>query len=168
MCFDTAKALRGSDRLKLIKCWSNGWVTSYRMHEENLRNCLVGCPSQPDSLGHYLQCPHMFAFMRFFVANTSADPLIRWGLRHPSVESLKLACCAFSAYHAVKAQIRMQGSCFINQNDGHISSSALRANWSLFADSFRAEAGELAIPVRAFSLPNFLNFLMHDNSVQAH
>ena len=41
---------------KAVKTWLNGWVTSYRMHEEVLHNCLLGCIDAPDSLQHYLQC----------------------------------------------------------------------------------------------------------------
>ena len=35
----------------------------------------------------------------------------------------------------------------------------LRANWSLFAEAFRAEAGEQSVSVRAFSLPSFFKLL---------
>ena len=77
---------------------------------------------------------------------------------------MKLVCCTFAGYHAVKNQIRMQGSWFNIEIDGQ---RPLRANWSLFADSFRAEAGELGISVRAFSLPSFFNYLVQLNSGEA-
>jgi len=64
----------------------------------------------------------------------------------------------------------MQGSWFIsdrmNAIIGH-SQSPLRANWSLFADSFRAEAGELGISMRTLSLPVFFNYLVQLNSGEA-
>jgi len=162
-CMSCVSALPGTDRIKIFKNWTNGWVTSYRMHEDNRHNCLLGCRGAPDCQAHYLQCPHLFALVNFFWSGTSANPLARWGLINPTIQTLNLNCCAFSAYHAVKAQIRMQGTCIINGNDGHVCSSLFRGHWSLFADSFRAEAGERGIQVRPFSLPSFLQFICHNS-----
>ena len=156
---DLLSQLRSSDSLKILKTWLNGWVTSHRMHEDTLHNCLLGCSGQPDSLAHYVQCPHLFALQRFLLQDCSPDPLIRLGLIYPSVDTCKAISCTFSAYHAVKATIRA-----LQLNNATISSDfssghALRSNWSVFAQSFSAEAGELSVQCRAFSLPKFLSFL---------
>ena len=49
-------ALKGigvGNRAKVLKTWLNGWVTSHRMSEPSLLNCIVGCPEEPDDLRHY-------------------------------------------------------------------------------------------------------------------
>ena len=65
---------------KVYKNWLNGWTTSYRMHEGILMNCLLGCRGEPDSPQHYIQCPHMYAFSKYFLQTCSSDPLVRIGL----------------------------------------------------------------------------------------
>ena len=42
-CLKTLRGLSASDSAKVLKTWLNGWVTSYRLHED-LHNCLLGCP----------------------------------------------------------------------------------------------------------------------------
>ncbi len=46
-------ALKGigvGNRAKVLKTWLNGWVTSHRMSEPVLLNCIVGCPDEPEPL----------------------------------------------------------------------------------------------------------------------
>ena len=40
--------------------------------------------------------------------------------------------------------------------------SSIRKHWSLFAQSFQAEAIGLSVATRAFSLPKFIDFLLHN------
>ena len=40
--------------------------------------------------------------------------------------------------------------------------SEIRKNWSLFAQSFQAEACDMSVATRAFSLPKFIDFLLHN------
>jgi hypothetical protein len=156
--------------MKVLKTWLNGWVTSYRMGEDEKLCCLFGCIGQPDNMKHYVHCTHLFALQRFFCEETSDNPLKRLSLINPTKSSLKINCCTFAGYHAVKAKVRA-GSIHINSvcNEQNISydtyhapGSVIRSVWSLFAQSFAAEAGELAVPHRSFSLPKFMFFLSNE------
>ena len=131
------------------------------MHGDPPHNCLFGCVGENDAQDHYFQCPHLFALIRFLIMDTSSDPLTRWAIANPNRKTLQCVCCAFSGYHAVKAQIRCSGRHLSNTVDGPCSGAVIRGHWSAFVEAFRAEAGELGIQCHAFSLPSFLNFLMH-------
>ena len=152
------RCLPPSDVCKVIKTWLMGWVTSYRMHEDPLLSCILGCTGQPDSMHHYVHCPHLFALLRYQLQHSSSDPLERLGLINPNHDCLKIVCCTFSAYHAVKAQIRARAIAAPIKETA-VNSSSLRMCWSVFAQTFQAEAGERAIPCRSFSLPQFIRFL---------
>ena len=161
LCFAGLSELRPGDSAKVLKTWLNGWVTSHRMQEEVRHSCLLGCHGKPDSLHHYVQCPHMYALTKFFIDDTSAEPLYRLGLINPHKQCLKVVCCMFSAYHALKAQIRSK-QIAAPTNDHttfHSAGAQLRRCWSVFAETFAAEAGEFAIQHRSFSLPQIIAFL---------
>ena len=134
--------------LKVLKTWLNGWATSHRMHEEHTLKCVLGCQNEIDSLDHYIHCPHLFAFQRFLFKDTSDDPTIRFGIKTPSHFGFKVISCLFSAYHALKREIRAGK---INMQ----SEEWLRCAWSVFAEVCKAEAGELRVHTRAFSLTKF-------------
>ena len=69
-----------SDAAKVLKTWLNGWITTSRMHTPHLHPCLLGCGGETtDSLAHYVQCPWLYALLKFFIPETSADPLRRLG-----------------------------------------------------------------------------------------
>ena len=97
--------LNAGNAAKVIKTWLNGWVTSYRMHEGCLHNCLLGCCGESDSMSHYVHCPHLYALIRY-LTGCPADPVSRLGLIHPSLEQLKVVCCTFTGYHCLKALVR--------------------------------------------------------------
>ena len=80
---------------------------------------------------------------------------------HPCKEQCKVAACIFSSYHAVKRSIRESQFAGGGQNIDYSCGATLRYNWTLFAQTFGAEAGEMAIATRAFSVPAFLCFLMN-------
>ena len=126
------------------------------MHEEHAHKCLFGCgDGSVDSLRHYIHCPHVFAFQSFLFENTAVDPLIRFGIKHPQTHNLKVLSCLFSAYHALKGEVR---SGKINVH----ASGWIRNAWSVTANAFKAEAGEMHINTRAFSLPKFIEFLVQN------
>ena len=135
------------------------------MTEDMLHNCLLCCPDQPDNTEHYLQCPHVFAFNLCSNPSTGPDPIVRLGLINPDLNDLKYICCNFSAYHALKAKIRAGAiqtpSAACNNIDigNHHCGAARRRCWSVFSEAFQAEAGELAINCRRFSLPQSIYFL---------
>ena len=153
---DAFELLRGSSGpivVKTVKTWLNGWATSHRMHEDVVHDCLFGCSGALDSLNHYVMCPHLFALQRFHFENISECPLVRFGIKSPEQSSLKVISCTFSAYHALKGKVRA----------GRINLHTLewrRTSWCVFAEALRAEAGELRLQCRAFSVPHFLNFLV--------
>jgi len=142
----------GRISLKVVKTWLNGWATSHRMHEDIILDCLLGCKGFPDSLSHYVFCPHLYMLQKYLFARTSEDPLIRFGIKSPEIFSLKVISCLFSAYHALKGEVR-RGK--INLH----SVSWINCAWSVFANSVKAEAGEMSLETRAFSLPKFIDFL---------
>ena len=100
--FEVLDKVGGPVGLKVIKTWLNGWATSHRMHEDPMLDCILGCKNAPDSMNHYVFCPHLFAFQRFLFGNISEDPLIRFGMKSPNSDSFKVLSCLFSAYHALK------------------------------------------------------------------
>ena len=70
-----------------------------------------------------------------------------------------------SAYHALKNKVRAgiiqppTAVCDSSPLNRLYAGSALRACWSVFAEAFQAEAGELSISYRGFSLTKFIDFL---------
>jgi len=158
LAIKTLRKAGGHIVLKVLKTWLNGWVTSHRMHEDPILPCLLGCRDQKDTLKHYIMCSHMYAFQRFLVADVSSDPLVRFGLKSPTIQSMRISSCLFSAYHAVKAKIR-SGSIEIEVHEETLTSATVRVIWGVFAEAFAAEAGVLRVATRAFSLPKFVCFL---------
>jgi len=152
----TLKKAGGHIALKVLKTWLNGWATSHRMHEDPILPCLLGCRGQKDTLKHYIMCPHVYAIQRFLLTEVSSDPLVRFGIKYPSIHSMKISSCLFSAYHAVKAKVR---SGIIHVHEEPMTSPTIRVTWSVFAEAFAAEAGGLRVATRAFSLPKFICYL---------
>ena len=136
-----------------MKSWLNGWATSHRMHEDPMLDCILGCSHVPDSLNHYVFCPHLFAFQRYLFGDISDDPLIRFGIKSPGIFSFKVISCLFSAYHALKGEIRA-GKIHMHSNHW------LKHAWSVFANVCKAEAGGMHLSTRAFSLDQFNDFLI--------
>ena len=147
----TLSEISQSARAKVLKTWLNGWVTSSRMTEPELLNCLLGCEGKDDKLLHYLQCPRIYATAKFIASDTSDDPLIRCGLCCPSAHSLLIVSCIFTAYHAVKNSVRNGGLSSV--------SSDFNPNWCLFASSFHAEAVECRLVSTHFAQNAFQSFL---------
>ena len=155
LCLETLKSIGVTSRAQLIKTWLNGWVTSHRMTEPVLLDCLLGCPGASDTLSHYLICPRVFAAAKFVVQDTSDDPLIRCGLCDPSKGTHLIAACTFTAYHALKASIR-------NLNAGqHAAGQPMEAsNNCFFAQHFSAEAVESRLSTALFNPDAFFSFLI--------
>ena len=80
------------------------------------------------------------------------DPLIRFGIKAPVPSILKVLSCLFSAYHALKGDIRAGK---INMH----SVSWLKSAWSVFVNALKAEAGEMLLDTRSFSLPQIISFV---------
>ena len=144
--------------IRVLKCWVNGWATSYRYHEAKLLPCMFGCSDCKDNLNHYLICPHLFALTRFLTDGVSENPLTRWGLLYPSEINFAVIACVFSGYHAIRNDLRSNPA-FIAHKLRILPNPIIRTNWSVFAQSFKVEARELGVTYRQFSLPSFLNFI---------
>ena len=80
---------------------------------------------------------------------------------HPCKEQCKVVKCNFSGYHAVKSMVRESQFTESGQNIDFGCGATLRHNWTLFAQTFGAEAGELSVATRTFSVPKFICFLMN-------
>ena len=91
----------------------------------------------------------MYAFQRFLLAEVSSDPLVRFGFKDPSLQSMRISSGLFSPYHAVKAKVR---SGIIDVHEDTMTSPTIRVIWSVFAEAFAAEAGGLRVATRAFIL----------------
>ena len=79
------KSMRPPDAMRILKTWLNGWATSKRMAEVPVLHCLLGCDDGLDCLSHYLQCPMLFSLLVFLTGGCSADPLVRIGLKAPTI-----------------------------------------------------------------------------------
>ena len=107
--------------------------------------------------------PHPFNL--FFNPFTSSDPIVRLGLINPDLDDLKYVCCNFVVYHVLKAKNRSgeiqspTDACNQTDRDNINGGASLRRCWSIFAEAYQAEAGELAVNYRRFSLPQFIDFL---------
>jgi len=88
----------------------------------------------------------MLAFQRYLFEDIADDPLIRFGIKAPEPSNLKVLSCLCSAYHALKGDIRAGK---INMHSG----SWLNFAWGVFANAFKAEAGEMRLDTRSFWLP---------------
>ena len=152
LAFGLLKHLQPVTTTKVIKTWLNGWATSHRMKEEVVHPCLLGCAGCKDSLKHYIMSPHLFAFCNYFF-KADPCPLRRFAIKESSILNLKILACVFSAYHAVKGQVR-SGIITMHEN-----AETYRKTWSVFADALAAEAGECHIQFVSFSLSKFTCFL---------
>ena len=113
-------------------------------------------------MSHYVQCPYIYAIMKFLIPEVSSDPLLRLGLCNPSPYELKSVCCTFSAFHGLRAKvnagiINLHSETCTSIGDG----ASLRRAWSTFAQLFAAEAGELSVEHQSFSLLKFIAFLVN-------
>jgi len=151
------KSLKPGDSIRIIKTWLNGWTTTERMHEECKYPCLFGCKDGKDNLQHYILCPHLFALNSFLMPCTSNLPLVRLGLVHPTQTTQLALCCTFAGYHAVKNSI-------FELHESKLTNAQIRANWTLFAEAFKAEAGVADLQCRAYSVHQFISFLVNKSS----
>ena len=75
--------------------------------------------------------------------------------------------CVFTGYHAIRRLIRTR-TCQLTNIGHYYSSSLYREFWSVFADAFSADARELMVDHRKFSLPSFLSMLIDAYSLFNH
>ena len=146
--------------MTIMKRWTNSWATSHRSHDPVMLPCLLGCRAKKDSLIHDLQCPHLFALMKFFNRSTDDNPLIRFGLVEPTLGCLSLVCSTSAGYHAIRRNVRRTS---FAPTDMELTSGDVRHFWTVFAEAFSADSREHSASCTRFSVPEFLNFLVAAN-----
>ena len=95
--------------------------------------------------------------MKFCYPTTDDNPLIRFGLVNPNLDSLSVVCCTSAGYHAVRRNVRKTG---FAPTDKELSVGDVRYFWTVFAEAFTAEAREHSAPCSRFSVASFLRFLI--------
>ena len=128
-----------------------------RLHEEHTVPCLFGCANCKDELVHYVECQVLHALCKFMWDHHSDDPLVAFGFLDPQRQHFEETCCIFSGCHAMYREAQRDNSM---HSLSTLTSPHRRRLWSVFAEAFRAEAGELSITVRQFSLYEFVSFLI--------
>ena len=84
----------------LFKTYIGGWTTSSRMHERDLRSCLLGCPECGDNINHYIQCSPIWQIA--CGALGVEDPFTyskRLCISSPSPDNAQLLALVFTLYH---------------------------------------------------------------------
>ena len=151
--------MRNSDAWKVINTWCNAWTTSWRMHEEIKYPCIFGCKHPAaDNLIHYVRCPHLYAFGKFFLGQAPHCHVARLGLLPNASEINMHMCCVFSGYHASHRAIRNRPQQY-HLDNLNFSSSQLRCLLGVLADAYFAEARNLLLKIRTFSSSEFLHSL---------
>ena len=145
--------------MKVIKTWVNAWATSTRLHETNSLPCLFGCVGMRDDFAHYVECKVLNSLCKFLLESHPQDPLIAFGFLSPSVQHFKQLCCIFSGYHAMHRAAQADESVHQIRTS---QSQHRRRLWSVFAEAVAAEARELSISVRQFSLLQFISCLIDE------
>ena len=110
----------------LFRTWSNGWTTSYRMHEQYRRPCILGCPDGSDELAHYICCNRFWKALKtalakaFFPVSSflaSTAVLEKLAIASPSPEHVLHLCSITHAYHVLKHNYRHIFHTYIQQGN---------------------------------------------------
>ena len=101
--------------------------------------------------------PTSFPLDGVFNRSTDSNPLIRFGLVEPSLESLSVVCSASAGYHAIRRNVRKTS---FAPADTELTSGDIRRFWTLFAEAFSAEAREHSASCTKLSVPDFSRFLI--------
>ena len=91
----------------ILRTWSNGWLTTSRMHEANAMPCVFGCDEEVDSLHHYLRCEALWALV-YTCTNSNNSSLLqqsieeRCCIRNISPPNLMRLYSASATYHSLR------------------------------------------------------------------
>jgi len=90
----------------VIKTFTNGWLTTCRMHENPVLPCIFGCNDCKDDLTHYLCCPTLWTLVGD-IGPLPFDPAMmsvshRLCLTNPSFDSFRVCGAACWLYHGLK------------------------------------------------------------------
>ena len=104
--------------------------------------------------------------MRYHNGTVSEDPLSRFGLVKPSLDSLSILCSTFAGYHSVRRGIGTAGA----NNMESFTSGFIRHHWAVFASAFEVDARERSTACVKFSVSKFVAFLVfgHHSPSESH
>ena len=91
----------------LLRTWSNGWLTTNRMHAESKLPCIFGCDGECDTLHHYLRCEPLWTLVYTCTNSNSIQVLQqsvedRFCIQNLSSANLVRLSCAFSTCHHLR------------------------------------------------------------------
>ena len=90
-----------------LKTVCNGWCTSKRMHENQILDCIFGCPDKVDTLAHYLACPILLAKIdETFPGWVDRNIVLRLNYAKPSPQKAVIISAMFQTYHMLKIGMR--------------------------------------------------------------
>jgi len=58
----------------VFKTTIGAWTTTHRMHDQNLRKCVLGCPDNDEYI-HYMQCPRLHGLASAHINNAPIKPM---------------------------------------------------------------------------------------------
>ena len=151
-CIHPLQHLGFPDRAEVVKTCLHGWITTYRIEQGFLHNCMLGYVGEALSLSHYLQCPRILAAICFVFPKANADRLVRCGLCSPTKRNAQMCACVLSAYHALKNRVCSEfDTCLPEHLDFY-------PYWRFFAQSLAAEAVERRLTSSLFCSASFAIF----------
>ena len=105
--FQAASDSPRPDAYAWIKTASNGWCTSYRMHEPRKLPCIFGCRGCTDELKHYLSCHVLWSLIdEFFTGCVDPSAAGRINYVRPSPKKTMIISATFEVYHTLKIGLR--------------------------------------------------------------
>ena len=90
----------------VIKTWVNGWTTSDRMHEPDIKPCIFGCANANDILSHYVHCTKLWTTVTNITGFVPIDLLERLAISVPTPTNFHNIVVAYSTYHMCKSTTR--------------------------------------------------------------
>ncbi len=103
---NTFAALNATDAaasMGWLKTISNGWCTSWRMHETIKLPCVFGCFNENDDVNHYLDCPFLVSTIHEFTQMPlGRNRIYRLALAEPTPQSVIQCAIMYHIYHTAK------------------------------------------------------------------
>ena len=106
----------------VLRTWSNGWLTTNRMHDVSKLPCIFGCDGECDTLHHYLRCEPLWTLVYTCAKSNSIQILQQSAEDRFCIQNLSSAnfirlYCAFSLYHHLRKHMAEQLENCVSLND---------------------------------------------------
>ena len=89
----------------------------------------------------------------------SIHPNDRWGLNSPDKGTVIHMCCVFSGYHGVAAHVKQNHDIYATANQNKkLPIQSQQKTWSIFAETFEAEARDFGISCPKYTLPAIMQW----------